>query len=179
MPDDVAYPPRTSMPVWASTPPALSTAATEYTIFSLDSADDATARAWSAGLTAAGVAHHVETVEGAVLPEWLASCGAHVERLAATRHVGWRVAAAGDEVGVLAVLAAARRVGLVDAEVTVFPETRRRAQVFCPHCKATTLADQFPGGQVACGGCARTLVVRPHVSRDTGTYLGVCEPDPV
>jgi hypothetical protein len=170
--DDVAVPPKTSVPVWGSEPPPLPDA-TEYTIFSLDSADDATARGWSAQLRDAGVPHAVVRMS-----RWPDDGFGYLEELARDKCVGWRVAAAGDEAGVLWVLAAARGIGLIDAEVTLFAETRRRRLVFCAHCKARTSSEQRIGGRVTCRGCDRTLVVRPHVSRDTGTYLGVGEPTP-
>jgi hypothetical protein len=176
MRDDVPHPPKTSVPEWDSTPPDISTSGTSYTIFSLDSDENATATGWSTELTRAGVAHDVVVVEGPALASWLATCGARFEELTASKRVGWRVAAAGDEVGVLAVGAACRRVGLIDAEITAFAESRRRWVVFCAHCKATTLACREVGVRVECQSCRRALDVRPHVSRNTGTYLGVAEP---
>jgi dimethylamine monooxygenase subunit C len=175
MPDDVAAPPKTSVPVWDSKPPTLGVG-TEYTIFSTDSEDDATARRWSAQLRRSDTPHDVIILRNTVLTDWLADGVGHFEELATDKYVGWRVAAAGDELGVLGVLAAARHVGLIDAEITVFAETTRRRLVFCAHCKATTLSAEPTGGVLTCRGCARTLTVRPHVSRDTGTYLGVSEP---
>lgn len=175
MRDDVAHPPKTSMPQWDSSSPALSTSATRYTLFSLDS-DRGTAHRWARQLTAAGIAHDMVEVDGAALPDWLHVCGALVGDLAATRNVGWRIAAAGEESGVLAVAAAAREAGLIDAEITVYAESRRRCVVSCAHCKAGVLASTGPGGSVDCPGCRRTLQVRAHVSRHTGTYLGVAAP---
>jgi hypothetical protein len=172
MRDDVAHPPRTSVPQWDSTPPALNPTATAYTLFSVDS-HLGTAQRWSDELSAARVEHVTIAVDGRSLPGWLDGCGALLEALAAHRHVGWRVAAAGDEVGVLSVAAAARRAGLIDAEITTFAESRRRCVVYCAHCKTTMLADTGPGAVVDCRGCRRTLDVRPHVSRLAGTYLGV------
>jgi hypothetical protein len=175
MRDDIAHPPKTSVPHWGSTPPALSAAATAYTLFSLDS-DRGTARQWAHDLTAAGVDHDLVEVDGTALPDWLPTCDALLEELAAARHVGWRIAAAGDEAGVLAAAAAAHRVGLIDREITIFAESRRRSVVYCAHCKADTLVDVGAGGGAACCGCRRALNVRPHVSRRTGTYLGVAAP---
>lgn len=177
MPDDVASPPKTSVPVWDSIPPPLPRA-TEYTIFSVGSVDGATAREWSAQLSEAGVPHDIVTMDGEQLSGWVDIGWGYFVDLARDKCVGWRVAAAGDEVGVLGVLAAARHVGLIDAEVTVFAETRRHRRVYCAHCKATTMTEQPPGGHLPCRGCDRVLQVRPHVSRSTGTYLGVGEPTP-
>lgn len=160
------------MPQWGATPPALSLDATEYTLFSLDS-DRGTAHRWARQLTAAGTAHDLVEIDGPELPAWLDRCETVIGQLAATRYVGWRVAAAGDEAGVLAVGAAARAAGLIDAEVTTFAESRRRRVVYCAHCKATMLAPCRPGVLLDCRGCRRALEVRPHVSRRTGTYLGV------
>lgn len=172
MRDDVAHPPRTSVPQWGSAPPALSLAATAYTLFSLDS-DLGTAHRWAEVLVAAGVEHEVIDVDADALPDWLPTCAALLEGLAAVRHVGWRIAAAGDEAGVLAVAAAAHRVGLIDAEITAFAESRRRCVVYCAHCKATMLAFVGPGEVADCRGCLRRLELRSHVARRTGTYLGV------
>jgi hypothetical protein len=160
------------VPQWGSTPPRLSVAATAYTLFSLDS-DHGTARQWAQDLTAAGVHHDLVEVDGTALPDWLWTCDALLEELAAARHVGWRIAAAGDEAGVLAVAAAAHRVGLIDPEITTFAESRRRSVVYCAHCKTTMLVGVGVGSTVDCRGCRRALDVRPHVSRRTGTYLGV------
>lgn len=160
------------MPQWGATPPALSLEATEYTLFALDSADG-TAHVWARNLTAAGTPHDVVEVDGSELPGWLDRCETVVGRLAATRWVGWRIAAAGDEAGVLAVAAAARAAGLNDAEVTTFAESRNRRVVYCAHCKTTLLAPTRPHMTVDCHGCGRALGVRPHVSRQTGAYLGV------
>jgi hypothetical protein len=174
MPDDVAYPAKTSLPVWDTTPPRLDPAAIEYTIYSLASRDDATAHQWARELIGQGVTHQVVRVDGASLPAWLTSCFAEFERLSAAKHVGWRVAAAGDEVGVLAALAAGRHVGLIDTEISTFAETQLRRLVYCAHCKSNTLTRI--GERVICSGCQGTLAVRPHCSRDTGSYLGVREP---
>ena len=173
MHDDVAYPPRTSVPEWNSTPPSLPLTAAEYSIFRLGAPDGDTATRWSQDLTDASVAHEIITVDGDALAAWLTTCDEDFERLAATKHVGWRVAAAGEEVGVLAVAAAARHVGLIEAEVTTFVASRRRALVYCPHCKAISLVDGGPGERVDCHGCRRALDVRAHLSRETGAYLGV------
>ena len=176
MRDDVPYPPKTSVPQWDSVDLGISTRGTSYTIFSLDSDENATATSWSTELTRAGVAHDVVVVEGPALASWLATWDESSKELMASKRVGWRVAAAGDEVGVLAVGAACRRGGLIDAEITAFAESRRRWAVYCTHCKSTTLAYREVGIRVECQSCRRTLDVRPHVSRTTGTYLGVAEP---
>jgi dimethylamine monooxygenase subunit C len=173
MRDDTAFPAKTSVPVWASVAPTLPLTATAWTLFSLGSADDATVGRWARELVTAGVDHDVEIVDGGHLADWLTECSAHVRHLAATRHVGWRIAAAGEEVGVLAVHAAARHLGLLDEELTLHAESRCRRLVYCPHCKTTTLTSR---AQVICAGCRRLLTTRPHVSRDSGAYLGVAEP---
>ena len=171
MPEDVAYPPKTSLPLWDAAPPRLDPSAAEYTLFSLDSRDDATADGWASELTEQDIPAQLVRIDGASLPRWLTGCFTEFEQLAASRHVGWRIAAAGDEVGVLAALAAGRHIGLIDTEITVFAETRLRRRVYCAHCKATTLTgfDEH----VVCTGCHGRLAVRPHCSRDTGSYLGV------
>lgn len=172
MSDDVAHPPRTSVPRWGGAAPALSARATEYTLFSVGS-EHGTVRRWSGELSARGVTHEIVTVAGTELAAWLDTCDRHVRLLAATRCVGWRIAVAGEEAGVLAVAAAARRAGLIDAEITAFAETRRHCVVYCTHCKATMLVPAGPGATVDCRGCHRALRVRAHVSREAGTYLGV------
>jgi dimethylamine monooxygenase subunit C len=173
MRDDTAYPARTSVPIWDPAPPTLPPTATAWTLFSLGSADGATVGTWVRELTAAGVDHEVVTVEEDRLADWLGDCVANVQHLAATRHVGWRIAATGEEVGVLAVQAAARHLGLLDEELTLHAESRTRRLLYCPHCTSTTLTSQ---SQVVCAGCHQLLTMRPHVSRERGAYLGVAEP---
>lgn len=175
MRDDVAHPPKTTVPQWESTPPALNTSATRYTLFSLDS-DRGTVTRWARQLTSAAIAYDVVEVDGPALPDWMATCTELIGQLASSHCVGWRIGAAGDEVGVLAVAAAAHAAGLIDAEITLFAESRRRRLVSCTHCKATVLAATGPTCAVDCPGCRRRLVVRAHVSRRTGSYLGVAAP---
>jgi hypothetical protein len=174
MPDDFAFPPKTSMPLWQATPAALDSAAAEYTIYSIDSNDGATARRWAGELAAASVEHQVVDIDGSELKRWLTTCFEEFDRLATAKRVGWRVAASGDEAGVLAVLAAGRHIGLIDSEITIYAETHRRRRVYCAYCKAVTLTqtDQQP----ICSGCHEELAVKPHFSRDTGCYLGVRGP---
>ncbi|WP_199256184.1 dimethylamine monooxygenase subunit DmmA family protein [Mycolicibacterium mengxianglii] len=176
MPDEGTHPAKTSVPQWPSAPPSLDPCAAEYMLLSLDSDAGDTARRWSAELTTASVPHQVVRIDGPAMPGWIAGCADWFADVASTKVVGWRVAAAGDEVGVLAAAAGARHAGMIDAEITTFAESRRRRMVFCVRCKATTLSTAGLGDRIDCAACQRRLVLRPHVSRAGGTYLGVAEP---
>jgi hypothetical protein len=170
--DDAPYPPRTSMPSWPSQPGDLDIAATSYTLFSLGEADNAALRQWRRMLEDAGVPHDAVVVDAPYLADWIEDLPRTMVPLAAGRRVGWRIAAAGEEAAVLALAAAARETGLLDVELTLFVTDTRRIRVYCPHCKAHTLAAARPGSVVRCSGCALDLEVHPHLSLHTGMYLG-------
>jgi len=86
--------------------------------------------------------------------------------------VGHRVLVAGTADACLAVRAAAVRAGLADDELRFGVVAADVRTVWCVHCSATTGAAVGLDEDLTCSGCARTLVVYPHVSRRTGHHLG-------
>ncbi|CAN5425293.1 dimethylamine monooxygenase subunit DmmA family protein [soil metagenome] len=93
----------------------------------------------------------------------------------ADARVGHRLLVAGSSEACLAVRAAGVRAGLSDDEMRFGVVSVGHRTVWCVHCSATTsheVVPDDPDDPVVCSGCARSLLVYPHVSRRTGQYLG-------
>lgn len=172
MTDDTAYPAKTTRPSWPPLPEALCQEAMNYTLFSLGKTDGLALNRWKHELAEAAVSYDVVTVPPDALLDWVKEASAAIELLASNRLVGWRIAAAGEEVAVLALCSAARQVGLIDPEMVVFVESSERIMVYCPHCKSRTIDSARPGSAIFCSGCFLQLEVHPHLSHHLGMYLG-------
>ncbi|CAN5606533.1 dimethylamine monooxygenase subunit DmmA family protein [soil metagenome] len=90
----------------------------------------------------------------------------------ADARIGHRLLVAGSAEVCLAVRAAAVRAGLSDDEMRFGVVSVERRSVWCVHCSATTSGAIALEDVVVCTGCARRLLVYPHVSRRTGQHLG-------
>ncbi|HEY1133888.1 MAG TPA: dimethylamine monooxygenase subunit DmmA family protein [Nocardioides sp.] len=124
----------------------------------------AVADRWAEAVAGRAVRRH----EAADVPTAVAALHADL----ATARVGHRVLVAGTARECLAVRAAGVRAGLADDEMTFGVVSTADRAVWCVHCDATTVAPVAIDDVVACTGCARSLLVYPHVSRRTGEHLG-------
>ncbi|MGW4249481.1 dimethylamine monooxygenase subunit DmmA family protein [Nocardia sp. NPDC004722] len=86
--------------------------------------------------------------------------------------VGWHFVLHGTDATVSAVRARLLAAGALDAEITTLVEDAARRQVFCTHCRNTTMAHTEIGGTVPCSGCGAPLAVYHHFSRRLGAYMG-------
>lgn len=158
---------QTSLPRWAYEPrvEAVDLTGRAYTVLVVESPGAAgVADAWVVELHGRPVTRHdCADDERAV--------AALTADLAGAR-VGHRVLVAGTARDCLAVRAAAVRAGLADDELVFGVVSADERSVWCVHCEATTSAVVALDEVVVCAGCARRLVVYPHVSRRTGHHLG-------
>jgi hypothetical protein len=86
--------------------------------------------------------------------------------------VGSRLMIAGTGSECAALRAAALTMGWLDEEIRIGCTDTSQRRVSCPHCGAITLAGVQIDQVLACGTCARNLIVYHHFSRRSGTYLG-------
>ncbi|MFW0794432.1 dimethylamine monooxygenase subunit DmmA family protein [Gordonia sp. CPCC 205515] len=90
----------------------------------------------------------------------------------ASATVGVRVVLAGPAGACLHLRGVATTAGLEDDEIHVTRCGAGPIEIFCSHCRETTVAVADVDDLVDCAGCGRSLLVYHHVSRRSGRYLG-------
>ncbi len=172
------HPPHyTSVPAWARTPavePA-DPSGRSHTLLEVGE-DPATAPVVAAWLDELGGLDRLDGPTAAVVRRHRCAgqdaAVAALEDDLATARVGHRLLVTGSADDCLAVRAAAVRAGLGDDEMRFGVVSVHTRTVWCVHCSAATQGGLALEDVVACSGCARSLVVYPHVSRRTGRHLG-------
>jgi dimethylamine monooxygenase subunit C len=160
----------TSVPPWAVDlvrPPA-DLSGRSWTVLAIGAAAEPIARQWLAEITEQRPDAPVRVHQ---VPDAEAACAALSIDLA-DAVVGWRLLLAGPAHACLRVRAAAIDLGVADDEMTIASTEVRTREIFCPHCKRTTLAEVALTDEVPCSGCGRVLFVHYHVSRRLGRHLG-------
>jgi hypothetical protein len=161
---------QTSVPTWALEPeiPTVDPVGRSFTLLGVGAAGAGTVQEW-----------HDELIRRDPLPSIRVhpcdDADAAVAALRAdlaTATVGLRVMVAGAATDCLVVRAAALGAGLEDDELRFGSTDTGHRLVECIHCGARTSVLADLDDEAACSGCARTLVVYPHVSRLRGTHLG-------
>lgn len=165
---------QTSLPTWAHAPcveePDLGGAS--FRLLGIGPASRPVLDGWETLVRAADRARPAtRPVTRHELPDAAAAC-ATLRAVLPTERVGVRVLVAGTVQDCLDVRAAAVVAGLADDELGFGVVEGAERTVWCVHCSATTTAAFSLEDVVACTGCARSLLVHPHVSRRTGHLLG-------
>jgi len=160
----------TSVPPWAvaEVRPQADLSGRSWTLLAVGACAEPVVEQWAAEVTAHRPGadlrvHHV--------PDPEAACAALAADLA-DAVVGWRLLVAGPAHACLRVRSAAMRLGVGDDEMTIASTEVGTREIFCAHCKHTTVAEVELTGEVPCSGCGRELFVHYHVSRRLGTHLG-------
>ncbi|WP_138734550.1 dimethylamine monooxygenase subunit DmmA family protein [Modestobacter excelsi] len=158
---------QTSVPVWPVAAPALDATGRAFLLVAVGPAAEPVVADWAAGAVDQGRPVQRMTVDGRTDDRALADLVRRLDQLG----VGARLAVCGPEADVLAVAAAARRVGLLPEEIATFAVDRGDLSVFCVHCEVTSRMAAAPGAEVTCPGCRRRIEVHEHVSGHRGSYL--------
>ncbi|MGY2080108.1 dimethylamine monooxygenase subunit DmmA family protein [Modestobacter sp. SYSU DS0657] len=157
---------RTSVPEWPAQAPGLDLTGRAFLLVEIGPAAAPLVRRWLDD------AHeHGRPVQLWAPPRVDGAGAAELGRRLGLLHVGARLAVAGPEADVLAVVALARRVGVLPEEITAFAVAREEIAVFCVHCRTTTRFRAAPGTEVTCPACRLRLEVHEHVSGHHGSYL--------
>jgi hypothetical protein len=156
-----------TVPRWPAEPPALDPSGRSYVVLAFGSEAEQIAAAWR---------RQIQTLE---LPLISLDSGPDaaetVDRLnevLASAFTGVRLLVAGPEQEVLAVQSAARAAGMIDAELTLHVTSAASRKVYCVHCKTTSSVQAAVEEVAPCGGCGQEILVFPHLSRRSGSYLG-------
>lgn len=155
----------TSVPDWAverRCPPADLTGR-HYTLLAIGADALTIATGWSAQITVEPRIHVVADADEA--------CAA-LESDLADATVGWRLLLAGPAHACLRVRARALELGAADDEITVASTEVDTREIYCAHCRTTTVTATELAQEVPCPGCGRLLFVYYHVSRRIGAHLG-------
>lgn len=86
--------------------------------------------------------------------------------------IGLRILIAGPQTQVHSATAVAMAEGLIGEEIAQAVTNHQEKNVYCPHCRTTTVTEQCVGNVVECVGCSRSLEIYHHFSRRTASYLG-------
>ncbi|WP_059020461.1 dimethylamine monooxygenase subunit DmmA family protein [Mycobacterium sp. M26] len=160
----------TSVPPWAVDlvrPPA-DLSGRSWTVLAIGAAAEPIARQWLAEIAEQRPDAPVRVHQ---VPDAEAACAAlHADLAGAV--VGWRLLLAGPAHACLRVRSAAMAAGVGDDEMTIASTEVSTREIFCPHCKHTTVAEVELTDEMPCAGCGRVLFVHYHVSRRLGAHLG-------
>lgn len=156
----------TSVPPWAvgHQPAAPGATGTSYILAGVGAEGRAVVEGWAGDLAR----HEVVRLAGDTVEDVAPLLTAALQ----SSRVGVRVRIAGPTGTCLALRGAAVTAGLEDDELHVRPTADGAIEVWCVHCRTTTSTAAAIDDVVACSGCARSLLVYHHVSRQNGRFLG-------
>ncbi|NTY58607.1 dimethylamine monooxygenase subunit DmmA family protein [Mycolicibacterium sphagni] len=155
----------TSLPAWAVEPvcPTADLTGRQYTVLAIGVEAEEIASRWTDEISAE---HRVHLVADAA-----EACRA-LDADLADALVGWRLLLAGPAHACLRVRARAIELGAADDEITVASTEVATREIYCAHCRTTTIAPAGLTEEISCPGCGRGLFVYYHVSRRLGAHLG-------